>query len=165
MRTWTMRILGLSNILFAIFVLLIEALTLWLSGGKFPTKVTPTPMDWVIFALFLAVSNYLVVRPALYGISLIRKDESALLPCALLFGAQTLVFLIGVYVLLFEPSKREIVTGLCVFATLPIQFSVPFGYSTIGLVLTITLLILSRRTAVNSVAKSTTTIESAVAGE
>ena len=81
MRVWALRIIGLLNILFAIFALLFEAVAL-LSGGKFPTKVTPTPMDWVIFALLLAVSNYLVVHPALYGIRLIRKDESALLPCA-----------------------------------------------------------------------------------
>jgi hypothetical protein len=123
MRAWALRIIGLLNILFAIFALLFEGVAL-LSGGKFPTKVTPTPMDWIIFALLLAVSNYLVVHPALYGIRLIRKDESALLPCALLFAAQTLVFTLGVYIMLYWRSMLEIVTGLWVFAVLPIQFSV-----------------------------------------
>jgi hypothetical protein len=159
MRAWALRIIGLLNILFAIFALLFEGVAL-LSGGKFPTKVTPTPMDWIIFALLLAVSNYLVVHPALYGIRLIRKDESALLPCALLFAAQTLVFTLGVYIMLYWRSMLEIVTGLWVFAVLPIQFSVAFGYSTIGLVVTITLLTLSRRAARNRAEKDATAIQS-----
>jgi hypothetical protein len=159
MRAWTLRIIGLSNILFAIFALLFEAVAL-LSGGKFPTKVTPAPTDWVIFTLLLAVSNYLVIHPALYGIRLIRKDESALLPCALLFAAQTLVFALFVYILLYWRSKLEIISGLWVFALLPIQFSVAFGYSTIGLVVTITLLTLSRRAARKREEKDATTIQS-----
>ena len=160
MRVWTLRIIGLLNILFAIFVLLIEAVTLLISGGKFPTKVPPTLMDWVIFTFLLAVSNYLVVHPALYGIKLIRKDESALLPCALLFAAQTLLFVLGVYVLLLWRSMIEIVTGLWMFAVLPISFSAGFGYSTIGLVVTITLLTLSRRATGNRAEKYATTIQS-----
>jgi hypothetical protein len=159
MRAWALRIIGLLNILFAIFALLFEGVAL-LSGGKFPTKVTPTSMDWIIFALLLAISNYLVVHPALYGIRLIRKDESALLPCALLFAAQTLVFTLGVYIMLYWRSMLEIVTGLWVFAVLPIQFSVAFGYSTIGLVVTITLLTLSRRAARNRAEKDATAIQS-----
>lgn len=103
MRAWTMRIIGLSNILFAAFALLFEAVAL-LNGGKFPTKVPPTAMDWVIFTLLLAVSNYLVVHPALYGIRLIRKDESALLPCALLFAAQTLL----IYARRVRPALRAV---------------------------------------------------------
>ena len=154
-----MRIVGLSNILFAIFSLLFEGVAL-LSGGKFPTKVTPTLTDWVIFTLLLAISNYLVIHPALYGIRLIRKDESALLPCALLFTAQMLMFALFVYVLLYWRSKLEIVSGLWVLALLPVQFSVAFGYSTIGLVMMITLLLLSRRAAVNSARKDATTIQS-----
>ena len=159
MRTWIMRIIGLSSILFATFALLFEAVAL-LIGGKFPTKVTPTAMDWVIFALLLAVSNYLVAHPALYGIRLIRKDESALLPCALLFASQTLVFALGVYVLLYGRSVREISTGLWLFAVLPIQFSVVFGYSTIGLVAIIALLTFSRRAARKRAEKDATTIQS-----
>jgi hypothetical protein len=159
LKTWTMRILGLLNILFAVFALFFEAAALWLSRARFPTKVTPTPMDWVIFALLLAVSNYLVVHPALYGVKLIRKTESAILPCALLFAAQTLVFVIGVYTLLYWRSMLDIVTGLWLFALLPIEFSVGYGYSTLGLVVTITLLILSRRTTSNA-AKDATTIAS-----
>ena len=160
MKTWAMRILGLLNILFAVFALFFEAVALFFSRGRFPTKVTPTLMDWVIFALLLAVSNYLVVHPALYGIKLIKKIESALLPCAVLFAVQTLVFVIGVYTLLYWRSMLEIVTGLWVFAVLPIEFSVAFGYSTLGLIVTITLLTLSRRTA-NGAAKDVTTIQSA----
>jgi hypothetical protein len=159
MRAWTLRIIGLLNILFAIFALLFEAVALLFSGGKFPTKVPPTPMDWVIFAFLLVVSNYLVVHPALYGIRLIRKDESALLPCALLFTTQTLLFALGVYILLFWRSMLEIVTGFWVFAVLPIQFSVAFGYSTIGLVVTITLLTLSRRATRNRTEKDATIIQ------
>lgn len=158
MRAWSLWIIGLLNILFAIFALLFEAVALFI-GGKFPTKVTPTPMDWVIFTFLLVVSNYLVVHPALYGIRLIRKDESAVLPCALLFAAQTLLFALGVYILLFWRSKIEIVAGFWVFAVLPIQFSVAFGYSTIGLVVTITLLTLSRRAARKRAEKDATTIQ------
>ena len=162
MRAWTLRIIGLLNILFAIFALFFEAVALALifSGCKFPTKVPPTPMGWVIFTFLLAVSNYLVVHPALYGIRLIRKDESALLPCALLFAAQTLMFALGVYILLFWRSMLDIVTGFWVFAVLPIQFSVVFGYSTIGLVVTITLLTLSRRATRSRAEKDATTIQS-----
>ena len=160
MRAWTLRIIGLLNILFAIFALLFEAVSLFVAEGKFPTKVPPTPMDWVIFTVLLAVSNYLVVHPALYGIRLIRKDESALLPCALLFAAQTLLFILGVYMLFFGRSMRELVTGFWVFALLPITYSAAFGYSTIGLVVTITLLILSRRAAVKSAEKVAPTVQS-----
>lgn len=159
MRAWIMRIIGLSNILFAIFALSFEAVAL-LTGGKFPTKVTPTTMDWVIFTLLLAVSNYLVVHPALYGVRLIKKDESALLPCALLFAVQTLVFALFVYILIYWRSKLEIESGLWMFALLPIQFSVSFGYSIIGLVATITLLALSRRAARKKAENDATAIQS-----
>jgi hypothetical protein len=159
MRTWTLRIIGLLNILFAVFALSVEAVTLFI-GDKFPTKVPPTPMDWVIFIFLLAVSNYLVVHPALYGIRLIKKDESALLPCALLFAAQTLLFILCVYILLFGRSIREIATGFWVLAVLPIQFSVTFGYSAMGLLVTITLLTLSRRAARNRAERDPATIQS-----
>jgi len=164
MRTWAMRIIGLLNILFAIFALLFEFVALWI-GGKLPGSSSATPIDWVIFTILLAVSNYLVVHPALYGISLIRKDESALLPCALLFAAQLLVFTLGAYILIYWRSMLEIVTGLWVFAVLPIEFSVAFGYCTIGLAVTITLLAVSRRAAKKSAATNAPTIQRTVASE
>lgn len=149
MRTWAMRIVGLLNILFAIFGLLIEVTTLWFGWGRWPGSATP--VDWAIFALLLAISVYLVVHPAIYGIGLVKKDESALLPCAVLFAAQMLTFL-GVWILFFAlgRSMPEIVSGLWCFAILSIQYSVLYGYSTLGLIVTITLLLLRRVAAKGS---------------
>jgi hypothetical protein len=159
-----MRIIGLLNILFAIFAMLIELTVLWPGWSRLPGSSSATQMDWVIFALLLAVSIYLVVHPARYGIRLIKKDESALLPCAVLFAIQTLVLLLCVWIGLSLPrSMGGIVYGLWVFAILPIQYSVLFGPSALGLVVTLALL-LSRRAALKNTTKDAMTSET-LAGE
>jgi hypothetical protein len=159
-----MRIVGLLSIAFAIFALLFELTVLWQGWGRLPGSSSATQMDWVIFALLLAISVYLVVHPARYGISLIKKDESALLPCAVLFAVQILAFLLCVWIGLSLPrSKDGIVYGLWVFAILPIQFSVLFGPSALGLVVTLTLL-LSRGAAIKEATKNARTSET-LAGE
>jgi hypothetical protein len=164
MRTWALRIIGLLSILFAIVVLLFELVVLWPWWGRLPGSTSATRTDWVVFALLLAISIYLVVHPARYGIRLIKQDESALLPCAVLFAAQILAYLLTTWIGFSLPrSMNGIVFGLWEFAILPIQYAVLFGPSVLGLIVTLTLF-LSRRARKKDVVNNAMTSET-LAGE
>jgi hypothetical protein len=113
-----------------------------------------TGSDWLIFALLLAISVYLVVHLAYCGICLIRKDESALLPCLLLFAAETLGVLLSIWILwtMLPPSMGKVIFGLWEVALSPIDVEALPGFSTLGFVVTLTLL-LTRGDAPGSVSE------------
>lgn len=161
MRKWAMRIVGALNVLFAILALSYLEEMLRMHWNKWPSSATSS--DWVIFAFLLAISVYLVVHPAYLGIRLIKKHESALLPCILLFAAETLGVFSSVVVLwlMLPRSMSKVIFGLWSVALSPIDVEVFSGYSLIGFVATLTLL-LSRKGVLKTLSEDVAPTEIAV---
>jgi hypothetical protein len=154
---------GILNLLFAALALLYLAGMLWIHWNRWPNSATRS--DWVVFGLLLAISVYVVVHLAYYGKNLIKKDESALLPCLLLFGTETLGVLVSVWVLwlMLPSSMGDITFGLWSVALSPIDFEVLSGYSALGFVVTLGLL-LTRRGALNGLSEDTAAKVTATGG-
>lgn len=141
-----MRVVGALNGLFAVFALVYTAGILWMHWNRWPSSATR--FDWVVFALLLGISVYIVVHLAYYGIKLIKNDESAVLPCLILFAVETLGVLLSVWVLwlMLPPSMNKIIFGLWEVALSPLDVEVLWGYSVLGFIVTLILLV-SRRSA------------------
>jgi hypothetical protein len=139
-----MRIIGGLNILFAALALWYLEEMIRMKWNRWPTSATGG--DWLVFAVLLATSVYLVVHLAYYGIKLLKKNEAALLPCILLFAAESLGVYLSVLILwnILPQSMHKIIFGLWWVALSPIHFEGFSGYSVVGFVVTLTLL-LSRR--------------------
>jgi hypothetical protein len=163
MRTWTLRIIGALNILFTVLALLYLAGMLQMHWNRWPSSATSS--DWVIFVFLLAISVYIVVHLAYCGIDLIKLDESALLPCLLLFASETLGVWLSVWVLwlMLPPSMGKIIFGLWEVAISPVHVEVLSGYSTVGFVVSLTLL-LTRRGAPKGVSEGKALKETAASG-
>jgi hypothetical protein len=144
MRTWTMRIVGGLNVLFAALALWYLEEMIRMKWNRWPSSATGT--DWVVFAVLLAISVYLVVHLAFYGIRLMKKNEAALLPCILLFAVESVGVYLSVVILwlVLPQSMNKIIFGLWWVALSPIHVEGLSGYSVLGFVVTLTLL-LSRR--------------------
>lgn len=143
-RRWTMPVIGILNILFGIVASWYFAAMIQIHWNKWPGSATRN--DWGIFFLLAVVSMYLVVHLAYCGIRLIKGDETALLPCFLLFAAETFGVFVSVWVLwmMLPQSMNKVIFGLWSVALSPIDIEVLYGYSPLGFVVTLTLL-LSRR--------------------
>jgi len=146
MRTWTMRILGVLNLLFGVGGLCYFAESLFVHWNKWPPSATKC--EWAIFAILLVISTYFVVHLGYCGLRLIRSDESAILPSCILFAAGNIGELLSVQVfwLIVPLSMSKIVFGLWEVALSAFDVQVLSGYALFGFVVTLTLLI-SRRGA------------------
>lgn len=146
MRTWTMRIVGGLNVLFAALALWYLEEMIRMKWNRWPSSATGT--DWVVFAVLLAISVYLVVHLAFYGIRLMKKNEAALLPCILLFAVESVGVYLSVVILwlVLPQSMNKIIFGLWWVALSPIHVEGLSGYSVLGFVVTLTLLLTRRKT-------------------
>lgn len=145
MRIWTMRIVGVLNVLFAALSLTYLAGMLNIHWNRWPASATAR--DWAIFALLLTLSVYLVVHVAFYGIRLLKHNESAVLPCLLLYAAQTLGAMAGYWViwLVLPQSMMNISFGLWSVALTPLDVQVLSGFTIFGVLATLFLLFTRKR--------------------
>jgi len=148
MRKRAMRILKTLNILFGVLALLYSAQLIRMHWNRWPGSATR--IDWSIFFLLLAISVYMVVHLAYCGIRLIKEVESALMPCFLLFAAESLGVLASIWAswMMLPRSMDKVIFGLWSIALSPIDVQVFSGYSLLGVVATLTLLLV-RRSAIS----------------
>jgi hypothetical protein len=153
-----MRIIGALNIVFGVLSFWFFAGMIQMHWGKWPSSATGN--DWAIFFLIAAISTYLVAHLGYCGIRLIKLDESALLPCILLFALEMLGFLLSTWILwlILPRSMNKVIFGLWEIALSPIAIEVAYGYSFLGFLITVALL-LSRRSVRTKVSGDATATE------
>ena len=143
MRVWTMRILGVLNLLGIAGGLSYLAGMIWMHWRRWPT--TASEVDWAVFWLLLALNLYLAGHLAYCSIRLIRRDESALLPAFLLQGAQifSIAADVEIFWLILPRSMSKIIFGLWEVALSGMDLQVFTGIAPVGFVVLL-ILMLSR---------------------
>ena len=145
MQTWTMRILGVLNIMYVAIGIWFSAIMVWAHWRNWPGN--PSSLDWAVFVFLYAISPLMIASLAYLGMRLIRKDARAILQLGLLFVAEMVYFFVLTTVtwLILPMSLSKIAVGFWGLSQDPLAPQVVTGYPLLGLVLTLVLLLMRRK--------------------
>ena len=143
MKRWTMRILGMLNVLFGLVGLWFFVIRLIWHFQKAP--VVYSTRDWAIFVLLSFCTLSTVTLLAYLGIRLIIGNKTDLRLMVFLFAAEILYFFAdAVNVLVINPSSiTHIEIRFWGLAASPIAPQIVTGYPLLGIIICVVLLLRS----------------------
>jgi len=146
MQTWTMRVLGVLNILFVAFGAYLYYWILRMHWNRWPGN--PSHNEWAVFVFLSTISISMVLYLGYLGVKLIKKDAKALLKLSLLFVAEMIYSLVLFNVTwMVRPASMSMTVAVSFLGMADVLLwpQLLTGYPLIGLVITLVLLLIRQR--------------------